>query len=166
MLSILNQPFYVLVITPTLKILWMKVIISVHLFSERGAWLLVTSAVDFCQGWVHKTIPSFSQEWNLCFSSFYPEMLGKQSSLLGPCRSYCNSCSKVQSPKVQNDCFELFSRHLESCHTYTLLSLINMYTQTNVFACFVDFEKAFDSIWHKWLLLKYWKMGLERKPLN
>ncbi len=29
--------------------IWMKVTISVLLFRARGAWLLVTSAVDFCQ---------------------------------------------------------------------------------------------------------------------
>lgn len=60
--------------------IWMKVTIA-RLFSERS--MTVSNVCCrflsevFCQGWVHKTIPSFTQGWNLCFLSFYPEMLGK-----------------------------------------------------------------------------------------
>ena len=42
-------------------------------------------------------------------------------------------------------------------HLFTLESLINKYVYDNkkkLYTCFVDFKKAFDSIWHKGLFNK------------
>ena len=42
-------------------------------------------------------------------------------------------------------------KHREADHIYTLHTLIDKYVNQNKtknFACFTDFQKAFDSIWH------------------
>ena len=47
-------------------------------------------------------------------------------------------------------------------HVFTLHTLIDKQTNHNKgkgFSCFVDFKKAFDSIWHECLLYKYSGVG-------
>ena len=42
-------------------------------------------------------------------------------------------------------------------HVFTLLTLIDKYVQNHnekIYACFVDFKKAFDSVWHDGLMNK------------
>ena len=48
-------------------------------------------------------------------------------------------------------------------HVLTLRTLIDKYVnchQTKVYACFVDFRKAFDSVWHDGLLYKLLKINI------
>ena len=48
-------------------------------------------------------------------------------------------------------------------HVLTLRTLIDKYVnchQTKVYACFVDFRKAFDSVWHDGLLFKLLKINI------
>lgn len=48
-------------------------------------------------------------------------------------------------------------QHRTSEHIYTLHTLIQTHVHQNnntIFSCFVDFKKAFDSIWHHGLFLK------------
>ena len=54
-------------------------------------------------------------------------------------------------------------------HVFTLHTLIDKQTNQNkgkVFSCFVDFKKAFDSIWHEGLLYKLMKRGVGGKIYN
>ncbi len=50
-----------------------------------------------------------------------------------------------------------------SDHIFTLQTLIDKYVHQNkgkIFACFIDFKKAFDSIWHEGLYLKLLDSGI------
>ena len=52
--------------------------------------------------------------------------------------------------------------HRTSDHIFTLHTLIDQYVNQNkgkIFACFVDFQKAFDSIWHNGLFYKLIESG-------
>ncbi len=54
-------------------------------------------------------------------------------------------------------------------HIFTLHTLIDKYinqNKTKIFACFVDFQKAFDSIWHEGLLSKLIESGIGGKTYN
>ena len=56
-----------------------------------------------------------------------------------------------------------------SDHIFTLHTLIDKYinqNKTKIFACFVDFQKAFDSIWHEGLLSKLLESGIGGKTYN
>ncbi len=49
---------------------------------------------------------------------------------------------------------------------FTLQTLIDKYVHQNkgkIFACFIDFKKAFDSIWHEGLYLKLLDSGIGGK---
>ncbi len=53
-----------------------------------------------------------------------------------------------------------------SDHIFTLQTLIDKYVHQNkgkIFACFIDFKKAFDSIWHEGLYLKLLDSGIGGK---
>ena len=53
--------------------------------------------------------------------------------------------------------------HRTSDHIFTLHTLIDQYVNQNkskIFACFVDFQKAFDSIWHNGLFYKPIESGV------
>ena len=48
-------------------------------------------------------------------------------------------------------------------HILTLSTIIRKYTQNKsqrLYACFIDFQKAFDTIWHQGLLLKLCHLGI------
>ena len=54
-------------------------------------------------------------------------------------------------------------------HVFTLHTLIDNQTNQNkgkVFSCFVDFKKAFDSIWHEGLLYKLMESGVGGKTYD
>ena len=54
-------------------------------------------------------------------------------------------------------------------HIYTLHTLIEKHVNQNkskIFSCFVDFEKAFDSIWHEGLLLQLLQNGIGGKTYD
>ena len=52
-------------------------------------------------------------------------------------------------------------------HIYTLHTLINKHVhqkkEGKIFACFIDFKRAFDSIWHEGLFYKILQGGLDGK---
>ena len=51
-----------------------------------------------------------------------------------------------------------------SDHIFTLRTLVDKYAHDlprgKIYACFVDFKKAFDSIWHKGMLYKLLQVGI------
>ena len=56
-----------------------------------------------------------------------------------------------------------------SDHIFTLHTLIDKYTSQNkgnIHACFVDFQKAFDSVWHEGLLFKLLESGIGGKSYD
>ena len=60
-------------------------------------------------------------------------------------------------------------KHRTADHIYTLHTLIDKYVnqnKTNIFACFIDFQKAFDSIWHTGLLYKLLESGVGGKTYD
>ena len=60
-------------------------------------------------------------------------------------------------------------KHRTSDHIYTLHTIIDKHVYQNkskVFACFIDFEKAFDSIWHEGLFLKLLENGIGGKTFD
>ncbi|MGH0125042.1 UNVERIFIED_CONTAM: hypothetical protein FKN15_043951 [Acipenser sinensis] len=57
-------------------------------------------------------------------------------------------------------------KHRTSDHIYTLHTLIDKHVNQNkkkIFACFIDFKKAFDSIWHEGLFYKLIQSGVGGK---
>ena len=52
-----------------------------------------------------------------------------------------------------------------SDHVFVLKSLIDLYTKSDkkVYACFVDFQKAYDTIWRNGLFYKLMKYGFSQK---
>lgn len=60
-------------------------------------------------------------------------------------------------------------KYRTSDHIFTLHTLIDKYIhqkKTKIFACFVDFQKAFDSIWHEGLLSKLLESGIGGNVYN
>ena len=56
-----------------------------------------------------------------------------------------------------------------SDHIFTLKNVVKKYVtigQGKLYTCFVDFEKAFDSVWHKGLYEKLQNYGIHGKSLN
>ena len=55
-------------------------------------------------------------------------------------------------------------KHRAADHLYTLQTLISNHAHNKprrkIFACFVDFKKAFDSVWHKGLFYKLIQSGV------
>jgi hypothetical protein len=63
----------------------------------------------------------------------------------------------------------LFTKLRTTDHVFNLHPLIDNQTNQNkgkVFSCFVDFKKAFDSIWHEGLLYKLMESGVGGKTYN
>ena len=59
--------------------------------------------------------------------------------------------------------------HRTSDHIFTLTTLINTHVQQNnnkTYSCFVDFQKAFDSIWHSGLYYQLLKSGIGAKTYD
>ena len=57
-------------------------------------------------------------------------------------------------------------KHRTADHIYTLLTLIDKYVNQNKTFCFIDFQKAFDSIWHIGLLYKLLESGVGGKTYD
>ena len=55
--------------------------------------------------------------------------------------------------------------HRTTDHIFLLKKIVKTYTSQNkyLYTCFVDFSKAFDSIWRKGLLEKITKIGKKRE---
>ena len=60
--------------------------------------------------------------------------------------------------------------HRTTDHIFTLRTIIDKYVKNirggKIYACFIDFKKAFDSIWHDGLLINYLKTTLTETFIN
>ena len=59
--------------------------------------------------------------------------------------------------------------HRTSDHLLTLKAVVNKYVtqgKNKLFACFIDFKKAFDSVWHKYIFESIEKIGFAEKQLQ
>ena len=68
---------------------------------------------------------------------------------------------------VVSTCFDPNNRTAD--HVFTLRTIIDKYVnchQTKVYACFVDFRKAFDSVWHDGLLYKLLQINVRGNFYN
>ncbi len=71
----------------------------------------------------------------------------------------------IQEHKILNNCqIGFMPKQRTSDHIYTLHTLIQKIRSTNktrkIFGCFIDFQKAFDSVWHNGLFLKLIQGGI------
>ena len=62
--------------------------------------------------------------------------------------SYCETKNLINKGQIG-----FRSKHRPTDHILTLRSVINKYDK-KIYTCFIDFKKAFDSIWHKGLFYK------------
>ncbi len=77
----------------------------------------------------------------------------------------------IQEKNILSKCQTGFlPNYRTSDHIYTLHTLINEHVHQKkggkIFACFIDFKKAFDSIWHKGLLFKILLSGIGGKTYD
>ena len=76
-------------------------------------------------------------------------------------------CSKNELISKNQIGFQRNSR--TSDHLLTLRTLVKKYVtvgKEKLYVCFVDFQKAFDSVWHKGLFYKLQKVGINGNSLN
>ena len=66
---------------------------------------------------------------------------------------------------IHNNQIGLRKGYGTSDHVFVLKSLIDLYTKNDkkVYACFVDFQKAYDTIWRNGLFYKLMKYGFSHK---
>lgn len=77
-------------------------------------------------------------------------------------------CQRVNSFLDENDKMSKLQavfrkNHSTSDHIFVLRSLINKYVKqykSQIFACFVDFRKAFDTVWRNGMFLKLKRLGV------
>lgn len=77
----------------------------------------------------------------------------------------------IQEHKILNNCqIGFMPKQRTSNHIYTLHTLIDKYVhqtkQGKIFGCFIDFKKAFDSVWHNGLFLKLIQSGIGGKTYD
>ncbi len=55
-----------------------------------------------------------------------------------------------------------FESDCRSDHIFTLRTIVDKYTQNKnkLYACFIDFQKVFDSVWREGLIYKLLKQGV------
>ncbi len=115
---------------------------------------------------------------------FFPEIWNKNGDELDPnnYRGICvnSNLGKVLCSILNTRLLHFLMKHnaLRKCqigflpkcrtsdHILTLQTLIDKYVHQNkgkIFACFIDFKKAFDSIWHEGLYLKLLDRGIGGK---
>ena len=78
---------------------------------------------------------------------------------------YCEEANLIDKAQIG---FIRLSRTTD--HTFTLKTVVNKYVVDKkgkkLFACFVDFQKAFDSVWHDGLFRKLENLGINGNFLN
>ena len=98
----------------------------------------------------------------ICISSPLLKILC--SLLNGRIQTHCSDNELIDKRQIG---FQKNSR--TSDHLLTLKSLVKKYVtvgKEKLYACFVDFQKAFDSVWHKGLFHKLQKVGINGNSLN
>ena len=68
---------------------------------------------------------------------------------------------------IHNNQIGFWKGYRTSDHVFVLKSLIDLYTKNDkkVYACFVDFQKAYDTIWRNGLFYMLMKYGFSQKIL-
>ena len=99
------------------------------------------------------------------------------SNYLGICVSSCLGklfCSILNGRLLENDTSHnilhksqigFLPKHRTADHVFTLRTMIDKYVHNHnekIYACFVDFRKAFDSVWHDGLLNKLLQLNVGR----
>lgn len=77
----------------------------------------------------------------------------------------------IQENKILNNCqIGFMPKKRTADHIYTLQTLIQKHVhqtkQGKIFGCFIDFKKAFDSVWHNGLFLKLLQSGVGGKTYD
>ena len=83
------------------------------------------------------------------------------SLLNGRVQTHCSENGLINKNQIgfQKDC-------RTSDHILTLKTLVKKYVangKEKLYVCFIDFKKAFDSVWHKGLFYKLHKVGINWK---
>ena len=129
-------------------------------------------------------VPLFNKLFNLIFSNGkYPSLwskgyistIHKSGSKSDPSNyrgiTICDNVGKLFNSVLNNRLSDYFEKHKLICkeqigfmkgrrtadHMFVLNTLLNKYIKSQskyIYACFVDFKKAFDSVWHLGLLYK------------
>ena len=79
-------------------------------------------------------------------------------------QGHCNKFNLINENQIG-----FKSNHRTSDHLLTLKTIVKKYVtigKKKLYACFVDFKKAFDSVWHKGLFHKILKNGINGNILN
>ena len=98
----------------------------------------------------------------ICVSSAFLKILC--SLLNARIQNYCIEKGLINKNQIG---FQKNSR--TSDHLLTLKALVKKYVtmgKEKLYVCFIDFEKAFDSVWHKGLFYKMQAAGINGNVLN
>ena len=122
---------------------------------------------------------------SLCYDIIYPIFKEGSTSDPGNYRGICMSsailklitsliCERLQAKITQlntlkNNQIGFKKNSRTSDHLLTLKAIVKKYVtigKKKIYACFVDFKKAFDSVWHERLFQKMENLGLHGKMLQ
>ena len=98
----------------------------------------------------------------ICISSVLLKIVC--SLLQNRIQAHCDKFNIINSNQIG-----FKSHHRTADHLFTLKALVKKYVtigEKKLFACFVDFKKAFDSIWHEGLFHKISNYGITGNLLN
>ena len=76
---------------------------------------------------------------------------------------FCSSILLEENKILHNSQIGFLPENCTADHVFTLRTLIDKYVhyhKEKVYACFVDFRKAFDSVWHEGLFYKLLKTNI------
>ena len=104
-----------------------------------------------------------------------PQIIGEYVFLVVLGKLFCSILNQRLRERVQSldilhkSQIGFLANNRTADHVLTLRTLIDKYVnchQTKVYACFVDFRKAFDSVWHDGLLYKPLKINIRGNFCN
>ena len=98
----------------------------------------------------------------ICISSVLLKIVC--SLLQSRIQEHCNTYNIINKNQIG-----FTSNHRTADHLFTLRSVVKKYVtigKKKLFACFIDFKKAFDSVWHQGLFHKLFRYGISDKILN
>ena len=104
-----------------------------------------------------------------------PQIIGEYVFLVVLGKLFCSILNQRLRERVQSldilhkSQIGFLANNRTADHVLTLRTLIDKYVnchQTKVYACFVDFRKAFDSVWHDGLLYKLLKINIRGNFCN
>ena len=98
----------------------------------------------------------------ICISSALLKII--TSLLSNRIQNYCKESDIINKNQIG-----FKNNHRTSDHLLTLKAVVNKYVtqgKNKLFTCFVDFKKAFDSVWHQGMFHKLNKIGINGKLLD